>query len=343
MVKSNIGNDLPSRLISRLRLRQLHLLSAVATGLSFRQAADQMALSQPAVSKMARELESVIGYPVFERHTESVKLTPLGHSLAHYARLALQQIAGIDESLRAYSSGQTHKLRIGAPSYTAVSLLAVPVAQLVARYPAARVEIIDGTAVRLHKALANGELDLIVGSLPAAQLSDNEANLLNVEVLYPDEVTFIVAEDSPLAQRTASLADLVNYSWVTPQEDSLLRSTVRGVMLEAGLTMPTPVIQTSLVPPIGAIVAEEPTLIGLLRLDAAHYMSGRLKLKVLEVEPRMPLPPVAILTLRSISLPPLGSLLLQHIRQRVGQLFHDTRLPLQALSQKTANEFEDLR
>jgi len=311
----------PSRLVGRLRLRQLHLIAAVAAGASFRQIADDMALSQPAISKMARELESVIGYDIFLRTTEGAKLTALGTSLAHYARLALQQLEGIDDSLRAHAAGKLYKLRIGAPSYTAVSLLAAPVAQLVARHPDARIEMVDGTAGRLHAALARGELDLIVGSLPAAQLSDSEASLLSVDVLYPDEVTFIASADSPLAGQPLSLADLTRAAWATPQEDSLLRSTVRRAMVESGLPVPTPAIQTSLVPSIGAIVAQEPTIIGLLRMDAAHYMARRLSLQVLDIRPRMPLPPVAILTLRGITLPPLGEALLMLIRERVHTLF----------------------
>src|SRR3546814_7186156 len=82
-----------AKLLSRLRLKQFELIKGVSEGLSFRQLADRMALSQPAISKMAREMEEALGTAVFERRREGVSLTVFGQSLVHDARLIVNKLA----------------------------------------------------------------------------------------------------------------------------------------------------------------------------------------------------------------------------------------------------------
>ena len=86
------------KLLSRLRLKQFRLIKGVSEGLSFRQLADRMALSQPAISKMAREMEDTLGAAVFERHRDGVSLTAFGQSLVHDARLIVNKLARLEPS-----------------------------------------------------------------------------------------------------------------------------------------------------------------------------------------------------------------------------------------------------
>ena len=77
-------------------LKQFELIKGVSEGLSFRQLADQMSLSQPAISKMAREMEDALGAAVFERRRDGVSLTPFGESLTHDARLIVNKLARLE-------------------------------------------------------------------------------------------------------------------------------------------------------------------------------------------------------------------------------------------------------
>ncbi|WP_343499185.1 LysR family transcriptional regulator [Achromobacter denitrificans] len=183
------------KLLNRLRLKQFELIKGVSEGLSFRQLADRMALSQPAISKMAREMEDTLGAAVFERHRDGVSLTAFGQSLVHDARLIVNKLARLESELAELRRSPIRTLRAGAPSYTGMSLLSRPVALIAARHQQAHVEIIDGIANRLFDMLMAGELDFVIGSLPSRNLSDEEAALLHVEVLYPDEVRFIAHRD----------------------------------------------------------------------------------------------------------------------------------------------------
>lgn len=308
------------KLLNRLRLKQFELIKGVSEGLSFRQLADSMALSQPAISKMAREMEDTLGAAVFERRRDGVSLTEFGRSLVHDARLIVNKLARLESELAELQRSPIRTLRAGAPSYTGMSLLSRPVARIAARHQQAHVEIIDGIASRLFDMLMAGELDFVIGSLPSRNLSDEEAGLLHVEVLYPDEVRFVAHRDMGLAGRPVPIAELLPHSWVMPSRDSLVRSALRAALLKKKLPVPPATVESS--PPfIGAVVAEQSGFIGLLRSDSAAYLAQRLNLALLDVRPRIPLPPVAIFRLRDADPSALAVELFGLVRESVESLF----------------------
>ncbi|SHH21615.1 LysR family transcriptional regulator [Pollutimonas bauzanensis] len=307
-------------LVNRLRLKQFEMLCGVADGYSFRMLAESMSLSQPAISKIAREMESALGEPIFQRKREGVALTPFGQSLVHHARLVLKQIARMESKTRQQRDGKDEVLRLGSPSYTGVSLLAKPIAQLVAQHPGLRVEMSDGIADTLFTLLKTGEIDFIIGSLPAKPITDEEAALLHVEVLYPDELSIITNKETKYKSPVLQLKDLQSCSWVLPLKDSLIRGVLRKAMLDAQLPVPSPAVETSFIPAIGALIAEQPNLVGALRSDAAHYLSQRLGLTILQVRPKIPLPAVAIIRLKDAEPTAMALALFALIRQRVASL-----------------------
>lgn len=310
-----------SRLLSRLRLQQFSLLCGVAQGYSFRQLAERMALSPPAISKMARELESVLGQSVFSREPEGVLLTPLGELLAYDAQLILQHVTRIETCIDNHEQGGNTLIKVASPAYTAVSLLASPVAQLVKQHPQLKVELIDGVASTLFEHLRTGEVDFVVGSLPLYSLSDELVAVLEVEELYPDEVCFLTHKSSLNWKEPVSLAQLQQFSWVTPTKDSLVRGALSNALLLEGLPLPRTSVESSVVSAVGSLVAENPGFVGVLRADAAHYLAHRLDLAVLNMQRRIVLPPVAIIRRRHAQPTELMHELFERIRQRVKELF----------------------
>ncbi|TAL91267.1 MAG: LysR family transcriptional regulator [Candidimonas sp.] len=305
-----------SPILNRLRLKQLELVCGVADGYSFRIMADKMSLSQPAISKMAREMESAIREPIFLRNREGVALTPLGLTLVHQARLILSQVSRIQSNVEQYRNGKNHVLRIGSPSYTAVTLLAKPIALLASLYPKVRIEMVDGVADTLFGQLKAGNLDFVVGSLPISPMTDDDAALLQVEMLYPDQLSFIVQATGKPQPKRLSLRELQSYSWVLPSRDSLVRHALRNAMRDAQLSIPSPTIEAGSVPAIGALVAEQPNLLGVLRADAAHYFAQQAGTTLLNVKPKIALPPIAIVHLKDSQFPAITQQLFGLIRDR---------------------------
>lgn len=289
---------MPAPLLNHLRFKQLELLCGVADGCSFRMLAERMSLTQPAISKMARDMESAAQAPLFVRNREGVTLAPMGQSLVQQARVILTQLERMRSNVEQYRGGKEYVLRLGSPSYTAVTLLAAPIAQLVAAYPAVRVEMVDSIADTLFAQLKNGELDFVVGSLPVRPMTDEDAALLHTEILYPDHVSFITHSAGRPHARSVALKDLQGYSWVLPARDSLVRHALRSVMRDAGLPIPRAAIEVGSIPTIGALVGQQPRLLGVVRADAAHHFARGAGVSMINVRPRIALPPVAIVRLK---------------------------------------------
>lgn len=109
-----------------LTLRQLQCFSAVAKHLSYTKAADELHLTQPAVSMQIRQLESQAGLPVTEQLGKQIHLTEAGEEVYRYARSILQQVDEMDDvldKLKGLSGGHLNIAAISSANYFAPKLL----------------------------------------------------------------------------------------------------------------------------------------------------------------------------------------------------------------------------
>ena len=83
-------------------LRQLKVFEAVARLNGYSRAAEELHLTQPAVSTQIRKLEDHAGLPLFEQLGKKIYLTPAGSELLHHSRLIIQQFADAEASMRQF-------------------------------------------------------------------------------------------------------------------------------------------------------------------------------------------------------------------------------------------------
>ena len=113
----NSATDAPAPLLRRLRLAQLQLVRMAGDGANFRRMALALRVTQPAITKMAHELEQALGARVFERGSGGMRLTePFGHSVLAHARRALAALDQLADDLPHYRDAGTPALRIGSPA-----------------------------------------------------------------------------------------------------------------------------------------------------------------------------------------------------------------------------------
>jgi LysR family transcriptional regulator, low CO2-responsive transcriptional regulator len=108
-------------------LRQLKVFETVARHLSFSRAAEELHLTQPAVSTQVRQLEEHAGLPLFEQLGKKIYLTPAGTEMLHYSRTIIQQFHEVDEAmsqLKGVSGGKLNVSVISAGDYFFPRLLA---------------------------------------------------------------------------------------------------------------------------------------------------------------------------------------------------------------------------
>ena len=320
MVNPEAPSPAAHSLVRRLRLPQLQMVRMAGDGANFREMAVALHVTQPAVTKMAQELERTLGAEVFDRSASGRRLSAFGLAVLPHAQRALAALEQLEEELPRYRDGGPPALRIGSPSFTAAVLLARPVARWLQQTPGARVRMSDGISAQLLAALRAGELDCVIGSFDDSASSDGELAQLHFERLYDDHVTFVVHPDTPGRSRLNHLGQLLNLPWVIPPRDSQVWKVLRQAFTAAGLALPSGVLETSSVQAIGAILGEAPGTVGAMRADAGRYLVRNFGLQMLPIAPAVPLPQIGILRLHSAQPSAALESLLTQVRAEVSTL-----------------------
>jgi DNA-binding transcriptional LysR family regulator len=184
----------------KLDTHALQIFVAVAQCLNFRQAAEQLHMTQPPLSRAVRQMEERLGVRLFERDTQHVALTPAG---AELLPRALRILALLDEAELALQARQTgFRLRLGLTTSMESDLFRAFTAAL-ADAASCTPELVFADSPRLVAGLRARRLDAAVIALPTAAFG------LDVHQLGKQPLLVALSSSHPLARRRSlTLADL---------------------------------------------------------------------------------------------------------------------------------------
>lgn len=174
--------------MKHVTLRQLKVFESVARHLSFSRAAEELHLTQPAVSMQVKQLEEQAGLPLTEMIGKKVFLTSAGEEVARHARRIAQQLREADEALDALKGMRGGHLSIGVIStakYFAPRLLA----EFRRRHPGVDLSLGVSNRETLVRRLTDNEIDLaIMGQPPKdiATIADTFADHPMIIAAAPD-------------------------------------------------------------------------------------------------------------------------------------------------------------
>ncbi len=194
---------------------QLKAFHAVARTGSFTEAANQLAVTQPAVSDHIRKLEQAHGTPLFIRHARGIQLTEIGKRLFALTEKSAETDAEIETLLSQAKELDVGELTIGADAAAHI----MPLIKLFrARYPRVTVRLVGGNSAGLVERLQAFEIDFaIVGQVP-------DASGLSAFRISNDAMVAVVPSHSPLAKRkSVSLKDLAHQPLVVREAGSHTR------------------------------------------------------------------------------------------------------------------------
>jgi DNA-binding transcriptional LysR family regulator len=137
---------LPERLPeTRLKLPQLTFIVALSEERSVAKAAARLNVTQPAASKMLKDIEERLGAQLFERSRRGATPTTSGELVIRSARVVLGELRHLAEELSAHRSGLHGKVAVGTLLTAAAALLPKSITRLRASYPGIMVRIAEGT------------------------------------------------------------------------------------------------------------------------------------------------------------------------------------------------------
>ena len=175
-------------------LRQLRVFASVAKHLSFARAAEELHLTQPAVSMQIKELEAAVELPLFERAGRSVRLTMPGEYFLVYARRVLATMKEAGDAMAKLRKVQGGRITIGMVS-TAKYFLPRLLARFRTQHPAVEMRLASGNREQLSRMLHDNEVDLAVMGRPPREL-DTRA-----EPFAAHPLAVVASPEHPLAGR----------------------------------------------------------------------------------------------------------------------------------------------
>src|SRR5690625_5034890 len=183
----------------RIKLQQLRAILAVAESTSIVSASERIGLSQPAISKIISEVEQSLGAQLFDRTSSGTQPTELGTLLANYTKRVFSLLEQIEQEIVDAQKGISGHVVVGTLLAGSAQLLPGAITRLHKRLPNIRVTAIESTYEHLIPALHQGNIDFIVGRLPAYRYRRG----IDVESFYQETICFVVRPDHPTCSRSS--------------------------------------------------------------------------------------------------------------------------------------------
>jgi DNA-binding transcriptional LysR family regulator len=298
------------RIGHRLKLRDLHILLAVAQCRSMSRAADQLAISHPVVSKAISDLEKTLGLRLFDRTPQGSVPTPYGSALLRCGTVVFDELRQSTQEIAFLADPTVGELRVGSAHPYIEGLMPAAISGLAKRYPKIKFQITDTDAVTLCGMLRERRLDIVIGRVLSSVFGDD----LSADYLFDDTLHVVAGASSRWAKRaTINLEELSREPWLMPQSDNIAMALIVDMFASAGLMPPTPqVVSNSMT--LRMRLVESGRFIAILPNSTLHFGRKRMRVKILPIPLRMQAPPIQAIFLRNRTPNPIARLFIEELR-----------------------------
>jgi LysR family transcriptional regulator, pca operon transcriptional activator len=223
-----------------IKLRHIRAFLDIAALGNLTAVARAQGITQPALSRTLAELEDLLGVALFSREARRLVLTEAGRMFRQHAALGVQALEAAVTSLRPGVGG---RLTVGVLPTVAARLFVQVALRWQELRPDAILSVITGPQLYLMQLLRAGEIDLMIGRMPAA----SEMAGLGFQHLYEEDVVLACRSDHPL--RRAGLSEVLRRCpLVLPPQGAIIRRAVDDYLASLGLQGLQPAIETVALP-----------------------------------------------------------------------------------------------
>jgi len=296
------------RIGRRVKLRDLHVLLAVAQSGSMTKAASDLAISHPVISKTITDLERTVGVRLFDRNPHGVELTAYGQAMLECGVAVFDEMRQGLKRIESLTGAVAGDLRIGCPEAMAAGLLPIVVERLLDRHPGIRllVQFAD-TASGQFQVLRARSAELLLGPIPTPFSEDD----LNADVLFEQPFFVVAGTCSPWARRRhVEMSDLMRERWILPPPDSVPGRLIGEIFQALKLPLPSASMVNLSIHATTSLVATG-KFVALFPGYVAKFAAKQLPLKMLPVK----LPPrrvsVGVVTVKHRTISPLAKLFIE--------------------------------
>ena len=298
------------RIGRRVKLRDLHVLLAVAQAGTMSKAAGLIGVSHPVVSKAIAELEFALGVRLLDRSSQGVEPTEFGRALLDCGVAVFDELRRGVHRIDHLGDPTAGELSVGATEPVMNGLILKAMKRLIGRHPRVKFHNVTGDTPALHRALHERRVDLVVARRWRSTVDED----VTAEVLFDENLLVVAGKSNPLTRRRKiKLADLLDEPWVLPERDN-----AAGLLIEEGFRLAgvTPrkiqVISNSMSIRIG--LATNMGFLTILGSSMLQFSADGPSLKALSVRLPVKAQPVEILKLKNRTLSPVAGTFIEGLR-----------------------------
>ena len=202
---------------------------------SLTKAAEELYISQPAVSQSIKQLETQLGVSLFNRTHRGMELSAQGGKVIfHKVEEALGLFNEAQLMLSQINSSATGTIRIGASDTIFEYVLAEKIVQFHEKYPAVKIELISDYSPQTLEELKNGEIDVAFVNLP---MQVDEALTLRGNFKRLTDAFIVGEKYAHLAEGTLSLDQLTKYPLITLDKDTVATKSLNRFLSSVGIEL----------------------------------------------------------------------------------------------------------
>ena len=169
-----------------MNTRQLQYALKLSQTLNFSQVAEQLNISQPALSKQIISLENELGIKLFDRTTNPMKLTPAGEHFIQEAKEILYKEDQLLKSMENYKTEKSGRLVIGVSPFRSLYMIPPIVKEIRKNFPGIQIFLRETNSDTLRKESSEGHYDFAIINLPV------DESLVDIIPLEPDTLVLAV-------------------------------------------------------------------------------------------------------------------------------------------------------
>lgn len=306
-----------TRIGRRLKLRDLHILSAVVQCGSMGKAASQLSMSQPAVSEAMAKLEDALRVRLLDRGPRGIEPTIYAQALLKRGHAVFDELRQGVKDIEFLADPTAGEVRVASPEAFASGLLPAVIDRLSRRHARIAVHVVQANTATLEfRELRERIVDLALARKPAGFAADD----LDIEVLF-DDPHFVVAgaRSRWASRRKVRLADLVDEPWMFPP-NQIPRALIVEAFKAQGLKVPREAVSASSILLRNKLLATG-RFLTVLPDSILRYNAKEWSLKALPIDLGVKSRPVAIVTLKNRTLSPVVQLFVENLRAVAKAMF----------------------
>lgn len=231
-----------TRLQNKLRLKHFSLLSALGKSPTLNLAAEELNMTQPAATKLLKDVEEVLGVELFKRHARGLTATELGEAVIEFAQTLLGQLGHFTSDIESKKSGGHGFLSIGAIMGAVPDLIGPAIARMRETYPQLTVRLLGDTSDQIMHLLEMHQIEFGI----CRYIADEQFSQFSFTPLGNEKLVYVASANHPLARnKKLTLKALQEETWVMQPLPSPTRVLLEEIFSRQHMPRPVKIVECS--------------------------------------------------------------------------------------------------